>query len=82
VTDPTSHPWMNDHRIGKTRLQPKDTRQHSPCPTCYLDATSLDVTAILEFRCPRGHTHTNTRGASIKHGVFLQRYTTHVEQNR
>lgn len=70
------------HALFNKRTTPKDTRQHSPCPQCYLDCTSTDITLLLEFRCPRGHTHTNTRGASLRHGTFLSRYATGSEPNR
>lgn len=65
------------------RTPPRDTRQHSPCRYCYTDCVSDDATALLQFHCPNcGKEHTNTRGASIQHTTWINRYATTNEPNR
>lgn len=77
----TGHPW-NDHpanqRIGGVT---KDQRQHSACPVCYSDCISPETTLVLTFTCANGHQHTTTRGASIKHSAFLNRFSVGVDRN-
>lgn len=75
---PETKRWGNG--VFRT-LPPRDQRPHGACPSCYGDAVSNDPGTIIEQRCARGHTWTQTRTEGEAHATWLARFSTGLDRN-